>query len=147
MKVVIQRVSHASVTVKNETVGHIQEGLVIFLGVQDGDTENDIKWMAEKCLNLRIFENETGKFHYSVSDIRRELLVISQFTLFGDCRKGRRPSFSRAALPQHAEQCYQKFLQVLKQSGLRVETGRFAAKMHVEIHNEGPVTLIVNSKD
>jgi D-tyrosyl-tRNA(Tyr) deacylase len=147
MKVVIQRVSRASVTVENETVGKVGKGLVLFLGVQDKDTDQDIRWMVEKCLQLRIFENANGKFHYSVTDVNGELLVISQFTLFGDCKKGRRPGFTQAALPDHAEKCYNKFVEILKQSGLNVETGQFAAKMLVEIHNQGPVTLIVDSRE
>ena len=103
--------------------------------------------MAEKCLHLRIFEDENGKFNHSITDVRGEFLIISQFTLLGDCKKGRRPSFTNAALPDHAETCYNKFVEVIRQSGLRVETGQFAARMQIEIINEGPVTLIINSRD
>ena len=147
MRVVIQRVSHANVTVENQTVGSIKRGLVILVGIKQTDQKADILWMAEKCINLRIFENEQGKFHYSLLDIEGEILAISQFTLYGDCRRGRRPSFTDAASTESAESLYQYFVNLLREKGIKVETGIFAARMDVEIHNEGPVTLIVDSTE
>jgi D-tyrosyl-tRNA(Tyr) deacylase len=145
VRVVLQRVSRASVTVRNTVTGKIGAGIVILLGIREEDTENDVRWMAEKCLNLRIFEDDTGKLNKSLLDIRGDILVISQFTLYGDCRKGRRPSFTEAASPDRAEMLYQSFVDRLRKLNLRVETGIFAAKMRVEIHNEGPVTMIIDS--
>ena len=142
----IQRVSSASVSVDGEIVGQIRKGLVILLGVRPGDTESDMKWLAGKCVNLRIFENEEAKFHYSLLDIEGDALVISQFTLFGDCRKGRRPGFSDAAPPEIAEPMYEQFVAYLKSMSIPVQTGRFAAMMDVEIHNSGPVTLILDTE-
>lgn len=146
MRVVVQRVSQGRVFVDDKVTGSIGRGLVILLGVKDGDTEEDARWLAEKCVNLRIFENDEGKFHFSLLDIRGEILVVSQFTLYGDCRKGRRPSFTDAAPPEVAEGLYEKFIEILRQTGLRVETGVFASRMRVEIRNDGPVTLIVDSE-
>jgi D-tyrosyl-tRNA(Tyr) deacylase len=145
VRVVLQRVSRASVTVGNTITGKIGEGLVVLLGIREEDTENDVRWMAEKCLNLRIFEDDTGKLNNSLLDIRGDILVVSQFTLYGDCRKGRRPSFTEAASPDQAGMLYQSFVDRLRKSNLRVETGIFAAKMQVEIHNQGPVTMILDS--
>jgi D-tyrosyl-tRNA(Tyr) deacylase len=145
MRAVIQRVSRGQVRIGNRIAGEIQKGVVILLGVKTGDTEADAKWLADKCVHLRIFENEEGKFHHSLLDVGGELLVVSQFTLYGDCRKGRRPSFTGAADPSLAEPLYKCFVGFLKQHGLKVETGIFAARMEVEIVNDGPVTLIVDS--
>ena len=145
MRVVLQRVNRASVRVDNKVVGQIGKGCVLLLGVRESDTEKDIQWMVDKCLNLRIFENEAGKFDNSVMDINGDLLIVSQFTLYGDCRKGRRPSFTEAASPEHAEKIVGLFIETAKNSRLRVETGIFAAKMDVEIHNQGPVTIIIDS--
>ena len=147
MRVVIQRVEEASVRIDRKVVGSIKKGMVILLGVQNGDTEEDVRWLAEKCVNLRIYDNEEGKFHFSLLDIQGELLVISQFTLYGDCRRGRRPSFTEAALPDHAEALYNRFVQVVQEKGLKVETGVFAARMLVDIQNSGPVTVIIDSRD
>lgn len=147
MRVVVQRVSQARVLVDKNPVGSIGRGLVLLLGVKNGDTEEDVRWLAEKCVNLRIFENEEGKFHYSLLDIQGEILVVSQFTLYGDCRRGRRPSFTEAATPELAEKLYEKFVEALGQTSLKVQTGVFAARMQVEIHNQGPVTLILDSKE
>ena len=147
MRAVVQRVTEGKVLVEGKIVGAIGKGLMILLGIRNEDTEKDAEWLAEKCVNLRIFENEEGKFHFSLLDISGEILVVSQFTLYSDCRRGRRPSFTAAAPPELAEKLYNRFLEILKQKELKVETGIFAARMKVEIHNDGPVTLILNSED
>ncbi len=145
MRAVIQRVREGQVRIDDQIVGAIKKGVVILLGVKTGDNEADAKWLADKCVHLRIFENEDGKFHHSLLDVGGEVLVVSQFTLFGDCRKGRRPSFTEAADPSVAESLYEYFVDLMKQQGLKVETGVFAAKMEVEMINDGPVTLIIDS--
>ncbi len=147
MRAVIQRVSEARVTVDEKIVGEIGQGLLILLGIREGDSEADISWLADKCVNLRLFENEAGKFHHSLLEIGGEVLVVSQFTLYGDCRKGRRPSFSDAAPPDVADDLYQKFVQYLRTKDIKVDTGVFQAMMSVQLINEGPVTLIVDSKE
>lgn len=142
MRVVVQRVSTSQVTVEGTVVGQIGRGLNLLVGIAATDTDAELEWMARKCLELRIFPDaESGRFNQSVLDIQGELLVVSQFTLYGDCRKGRRPSFDRAADPAIAQMLYERFVQRLRQSGLRVETGVFGAKMQVLIDNDGPVTL------
>lgn len=146
MRIVIQRVSHASVTVDNEVVGRIGEGILILLGVADGDTEEDIKYLADKALGLRIFRDENDKMNLSVSDIGGEVLVVSQFTLYGDCKKGKRPSFDKAGKPDFAEEMYEKFLTYVKETFGKVQHGIFGADMKVELLNNGPVTLIIDSK-
>jgi len=143
MKAVVQRVKSARVTVNNTVVGEIQSGILILLGVKKGDKAETVRWVAEKCVNLRIFENDEGKFHFSLLETSREVLVVSQFTLYGDCRRGRRPSFTDAADPEDAEKIYNDFVNILKDMGLKVETGVFGAHMDVELVNDGPVTLIV----
>ncbi len=143
MRVVLQRVTASQVVVDSETIGKIGQGLNLLVGIADTDTDAELEWMAKKCLELRIFPDDQGKFDRSVLDINGELLVISQFTLYGDCRKGRRPSFDRAAAPASAEALYDQFVEKLRQSGLRVETGKFGAMMQVSIENDGPVTLIL----
>jgi len=145
MRAVVQRVLEAKVFVEDEVVGTIGRGVVVLVGVKDGDREEDAGWLAEKCVNLRIFENDQGKFHFSLLDTWGEILVVSQFTLYGDCRRGRRPSFTEAASPEFAKKLYEKFVEALRKTGLNVSTGVFAARMRVEIHNDGPVTLIVDS--
>jgi D-tyrosyl-tRNA(Tyr) deacylase len=147
MRAVVQRVSKASVSINGKIVGEINKGLVILLGVKNGDTESDAKFLADKCVNLRIFADEAGKFNLSALDMGGELLAISQFTLYGDTRKGRRPSFVEAAPPEISEPLYEKFVAYLRESGLKVATGEFGAIMLVEIHNEGPVTIILESKE
>jgi D-tyrosyl-tRNA(Tyr) deacylase len=147
MRAVVQRVSKASVSINGKIVGEIKKGLVILLGVKNGDTESDAKFLADKCVNLRIFADEAGKFNLSALDVGGELLAISQFTLYGDTRKGRRPSFVEAAPPEISEPLYEKFVAYLRESGLKVATGEFGAIMLVEIHNEGPVTIILESKE
>lgn len=146
MKVLLQRVTQASVKVGDETVGEIGPGLVALVGVQKGDTEPDVLYLADKVANLRIFSDAEDKFNLSALDVRGQLLVISQFTLLADTRKGRRPSFTNAAPPQEAEPLVDRFVNALRQKGLRVETGRFRQHMLVEIHNQGPVTILVDSK-
>lgn len=146
MRAVVQRVIGGSVTVGQEQVGSIGQGLVVLLGVGRDDTEEDARYLAEKIANLRIFEDEDGKLNLSVLDIRGEVLAISQFTLFGDCRKGRRPSFTGAAAAQEAERLYERFVEMLRGYGIAVSTGRFQTMMLVEIHNYGPVTMLLDSK-
>lgn len=143
MKAVVQRVSRGSVFVEGEEVGTIGRGVVVLLGVGFGDDLSQARFLADKIANLRIFEDREGKMNLSLLDIRGEALVVSQFTLYGDCRKGRRPSFTEAAPPEEAEQLYLKFCDLLRETGVKVETGRFQAMMKVEIINEGPVTLLL----
>lgn len=146
MRVIIQRVKSSTVTVNGQIVGQIQRGLNLLVGIAETDTELELEWMARKCLELRLFPSEgepNNRWNQSVQDINGELLVISQFTLYGDCRKGRRPSFDRSAPPQKANQLYEKFVEKLRQSGLKVKTGSFGAMMQVSIENDGPVTLIL----
>jgi len=146
MRAVVQRVAKADVVVEGNVVGRIGRGVVILLGVKNDDREEDAVWLAEKCMNLRIFENEEGKFDFSLLDIHGEALVVSQFTLYGNCRRGRRPSFTDAAPPELAESLYEAFVDAIRQSGLNAQTGVFAARMMVNIYNEGPVTLIVDTE-
>ncbi len=146
MRAVIQRVSCASVQVENEITGRIEQGLVVLLGIHETDTTQDIKWMAEKTVNLRIFEDSEGKMNRSLADIDGEMLIISQFTLYGDCRKGRRPGFSNAAPPEFAEPMYQQFVEEVKKHHIKVATGIFQATMKVELVNNGPVTLLLDSE-
>ncbi|WP_138753011.1 D-aminoacyl-tRNA deacylase [Paenibacillus sinopodophylli] len=145
MKVVVQRSKQAKVLIQGEAVGAIDSGLVLLVGITHDDSEADVRWMADKVANLRIFEDESGKMNHSVSDIKGELLSISQFTLYGDCRKGRRPNFMGAAKPEQAEKLYDSFNETLRALGLTVETGRFGAMMDVELVNSGPVTIILES--
>ncbi len=143
MRIVLQRVRASQVTVDGEVIGQIGRGLNLLVGLAETDTEAELDWMAKKCLELRLFPDEDGRFNFSVREIGGELLVISQFTLYGDCRKGRRPSFDQAAAPQRAEQLYEQFVHKLRQSNLRVETGKFGAMMQVLIENDGPVTMVL----
>ena len=147
MKALVQRVTEGSVSVDGQEIGSIRKGLVILFGSGRGDTEKDVDYLAEKCANLRIFEDEAGKMNLSLLDIGGEALVISQFTLYGDCRKGRRPGFSDAADPSEAEQFYEHFLVKIAQAGVRkVQHGQFGADMQVKIFNDGPVTFMLESK-
>lgn len=146
MKVVVQRVKKASVSVDGQVVGQIGKGLMLLIGVAQEDTEADVEFVADKCVNLRIFEDEQGKMNRSLLEVGGEILAISQFTLLGDTRKGRRPSFIQAADPQKGNEFYQKFIERLRSHGVKVETGIFGAMMDVELLNYGPVTLIVESK-
>ncbi|MFQ5996367.1 MAG: D-aminoacyl-tRNA deacylase [Dehalococcoidales bacterium] len=147
MKALLQRVTRASVSIDNEEVGRIGKGLVVFLGVAGGDTEKDAQYLAQKIVNLRIFADEEGKFNLSALDIKAELLLVSQFTLLADTKKGRRPSFTEAAAPAQAEELFQYFVEQTRATGLKVATGRFQAYMQVEIHNDGPVTLMLDSSE
>jgi D-tyrosyl-tRNA(Tyr) deacylase len=147
VKVLLQRVTTASVSVARELVGKIGRGLVVFIGVATGDTEKDAQYLAQKTVNLRIFADDEGKFNLSALDINGQLLVVSQFTLLADTRKGRRPSFIEAAPPALAEGLFERFVAALRSTGLRVETGRFQQYMQVEIHNDGPVTILLDSRD
>lgn len=145
MRAVIQRVSSASVKVDEETIGSIGKGLLIFLGVGEADTEFDLKYIADKSVGLRIFSDENDKMNLSVEDIGGEILVISQFTLYGDCRKGKRPSFSKSMEPVAANKMYEQFIAELKSKGIRTEHGEFGADMKVELLNDGPVTILLDS--
>lgn len=146
MKALLQRVTGASVSVGDEVVGRIGQGLVVFVGVARGDTEKDAQYLVQKTVNLRLFSDEGGKFNLSALDTKGELLVVSQFTLLADTRKGRRLSFTEAALPPQAEELFEQFVEQAHATGLKVETGRFQKYMQVEIHNDGPVTILLNSK-
>ncbi len=144
MRAVIQRVTHGTVTVDNQTVGAIDKGLVILLGIGHDDSDAQATWLANKIAGLRIFEDADGKFNRSLLDVGGHALVVSQFTLYGNARKGRRPSFTNAAPPEIAEPLVEHFVDLLREAGVsKVETGVFGARMHVEIFNDGPVTLIL----
>ncbi len=147
MKVLLQRVTGGSVSIDGEVVGKIGQGLVAFVGVADGDTEKDIEYLVPKMTGLRIFSDEEGRFNLSVMDIGGELLLVSQFTLLADTRKGRRPGFSRAAPPEQAKKLFEQFVERSRDTGLKVETGRFQEYMQIEIHNDGPVTIMLDSRD
>jgi D-tyrosyl-tRNA(Tyr) deacylase len=147
VKALLQRVSEASVSVSGEEVGRIGLGLVVFLGVADGDTERDAQYLMQKIINLRIFTDADEKFNLSALDINGELLLVSQFTLLADTRKGRRPSFTEAAPPERAEELFDYFVEQARASGLKVATGLFQQHMQVEIHNDGPVTVMLDSRE
>jgi D-tyrosyl-tRNA(Tyr) deacylase len=146
MRAVLQRVTSARVQVDEGVVGEIGNGLLILLGVAAEDSEPDAKWLAEKVAALRIFQDAQGKMNLSVKETEGSALVVSQFTLLGDCRKGRRPGFDKAAPPDKAEQLYQRFVEMLRDEGVSVETGTFGAMMAVSLVNDGPVTLILDSR-
>jgi len=146
MKVLIQRVTNASVSVSNKVIGSIGLGLLVFVGIANDDSENDARYLANKIVNLRIFGNEASEFALSALEIQGEILIISQFTLLANSRKGRRPSFTEAAPPDRAKALYDSFVDQVHSTGLRVETGVFQEHMMVEIHNDGPVTLLLESK-
>jgi D-tyrosyl-tRNA(Tyr) deacylase len=146
MRAVIQRVKSAKVTVENNIEGQIGKGLLVLLGVGNEDTSEDVKYLVEKTINLRIFEDSEDKMNLSLLDIQGELLVVSQFTLFGDCRKGRRPGFDKAAKPDTANKLYMEFVELCKKAEIKVETGKFQAEMLVDLANDGPVTMLLDSK-
>lgn len=146
MKVVIQRCSKAKVTVDDQIIGQIDKGLMLLVGVTHEDEEKDADYLAEKIAGLRIFEDEAGKMNHSVLDVQGSILSVSQFTLYGDTRKGKRPNFMAAAKPDVAEPLYEYFNEQLRKKGLQVETGKFGAMMDVSLTNDGPVTLILESK-
>lgn len=145
MRAVVQRVSRAAVRVDGQQTGEIGGGLVVFLGIHGNDGTNELQWMADKIAHLRIFEDEEGKMNRSLLDLGYEMLIVSQFTLYGDCRKGRRPGFSEAAPPAVAEPVYRRFIEEVQKRGISVATGRFQAAMEVELVNDGPVTLLLDS--
>ena len=146
MRAVVQRVARCRVTVEGKTVGEIGHGLLVLLGVAKTDNETAADYLAEKILGLRIFEDEAGKMNLSVQDKRGDLLVVSQFTLYGDVRRGKRPSFDAAALPKEAERLYEYFVERIRAAGRRCQTGVFQAMMDVELVNQGPVTILVDSE-
>jgi D-tyrosyl-tRNA(Tyr) deacylase len=143
MRVLLQRVKSSQVEAEGQVISEIGRGLNLLVGVAKTDTVAELDWMARKCLALRLFADESGRLEKSVQEVGGELLVVSQFTLYGDCRKGRRPSFDRAASGELAQKLYNQFVEQLKLSGLRVQTGRFGAMMQVSIENDGPVTLLL----
>lgn len=143
MRVVLQRVSRASVTIDGRTAGAVERGFCLLVGFTHGDTESTVDWMAEKVTGLRLFSDAEGKMNLSLEDVGGAVLVVSQFTLYGDAAKGRRPSFIDAARPEQAIPLYERFIAALRGKGLQVATGEFGAQMLVEIHNDGPVTLIL----
>ncbi|MEW6608196.1 MAG: D-aminoacyl-tRNA deacylase [bacterium] len=147
MRACLQRVKEASVSVDNKIIGKIDNGLVILLGVTHQDTIKDVEYLVNKIVNLRIFADESNKFNLSLLDIKGQALIISQFTLYGDCHKGRRPDFTQAAPPELARELYIKFIETMKQTNIKVAEGEFGAMMLVDIHNDGPVTLVVGSRE
>ncbi|MGM8364681.1 D-aminoacyl-tRNA deacylase [Virgibacillus sp. W0181] len=147
MKVVIQRSEKGNVTVKGKTVGQIDQGLVVFVGITHEDTMSDVKYIANKIMHLRIFEDDQNKMNRSLLDVNGSILSISQFTLYGDTRKGRRPNFMNAAKPEKAQNLYEKFNAIFKESGVPVETGEFGEMMKVTLTNSGPVTFVLDSNE
>jgi D-tyrosyl-tRNA(Tyr) deacylase len=143
MRAVVQRVSEAEVTVDGVSVGRIGEGILALVAISRTDTEEDLEWMARKIIELRIFDDQEGKLNLSLLDTKGELLIVSQFTLYGDCRKGRRPSYTDAAPPEQAERLYERFVEIVRRTLPEVQTGRFQASMDVRLTNSGPVTLII----
>jgi D-tyrosyl-tRNA(Tyr) deacylase len=146
MRAVVQRVSRAKVEACGRMVSEIGKGLLVLVGVEDGDTHKDVEWLAEKVSTLRIFEDEAGKMNLSIKEVGGSVLAVSQFTLLGDCRKGRRPSFDKAAKPEEAELFYRSFVENLRSKELSVELGAFRAHMNVSLLNDGPVTLVIDSR-
>ena len=147
MRALVKRVKKGSVTIDGKVNGAIDQGLVILLGITHDDTEKDADFVADKCVDLRIFEDENGKMNKNLEDVKGSILLISQFTLYAATRKGRRPSFDMASRPEHAEPLYEYFIKKLRSRGVKVETGIFGADMQVEIHNDGPVTMLVEYPD
>jgi len=146
MRSVVQRVKRAKVTVDDEIIGSIDHGIMLLFSVEDNDEEKDLDYMCDKVVNLRIFEDDDGKMNKSLVDVKGSILVVSQFTLHGDARKGRRPSFITAARPEKAVPLYEKFIQNMKDQGINTKTGKFGADMQVELVNDGPVTILLDSK-
>jgi len=146
MRAVIQRVARASVKIDGKIHGEIGQGMLLFLGIKSGDLAGDVQWLAEKAIHLRMFEDQQGKMNKSLADIDGEMLIVSQFTLYGDCRKGRRPGFSSAAPPEIAEPLYRQFIEEIGRRKIRAATGIFQAAMEVELVNDGPVTLLLDSE-
>lgn len=146
MRAVIQRVKEAQVLIDNKIAGKIENGLLVFAGFKPDDSPKDIRWMAEKIVHLRIFEDKNGKMNHSLTEIHGEVLIVSQFTLYGDCKKGRRPGYSNAAPPDIANRLYEDFIQEVKKQDIPVATGVFQASMEVKLTNDGPVTLLLDSE-
>lgn len=146
MRAVVQRVKNAKVEIDSQVTAKIGAGLLVFLGIGKKDEEQDADYLLEKIINLRIFEDEAGKMNLSALDLNKELLLVSQFTLFGDCRQGRRPSFFEAAVPNEAKKIYNYFVKEAKKSELKIETGKFQAMMDISLVNDGPVTMLIDSK-
>ncbi|MFR4163500.1 MAG: D-aminoacyl-tRNA deacylase [Paraclostridium sordellii] len=146
MRAVVQRVASSKVIVDESTIGEINKGLLILLGVTHEDTSKDVDYLLDKIVNLRIFEDENDKMNLSLKDVSGELLVVSQFTLYGDCRKGRRPNFTNAAKPDLATSLYEEFIDKAKKEGIKVGTGKFGAHMMVDLVNDGPVTILIDSE-
>ncbi|NLJ58973.1 MAG: D-tyrosyl-tRNA(Tyr) deacylase [Tissierellia bacterium] len=146
MRAVVQRVESANVKVDNVVIGEIEDGILLLLGIEEDDNEKDLEYMSEKIPNLRIFEDEDGKMNKSLIDVGGSILVISQFTLLGDARKGRRPSFTTAAAPTKAIPIYERFINNMKEKNIRTEAGKFGAEMKVQLINDGPVTILLDSK-
>ncbi|MGL4688341.1 MAG: D-aminoacyl-tRNA deacylase [Fusobacteriaceae bacterium] len=147
MRVIIQRVTHASVSIEDNIVGKINDGFLVFLGIKDTDNEKDAEWLADKVCGLRIFEDESGKMNKELKEINGEILLISQFTLYGDCKKGKRPSFIKSAKPEVAIPLYEKFKTEIIKHSIPLQCGVFGADMKIELLNNGPVTLIIDTED
>lgn len=145
MRAVVQRVSSSKVTVDNEVIGSIDRGFNVLIGISKEDTVEDLKYIKDKLINLRVFEDENDKMNLSLLDVKGDILAISQFTLYGDCRKGRRPNFMNAMGGDEAKDLYIQFVNMLKETGLKIETGEFGAHMKVDIQNDGPVTILLDS--
>lgn len=147
MRTVIQKVKCAKVSVDSKIIGDINHGFLVLLGITHDDSEKEVKWLANKIKDLRIFEDENQKMNLSLEDVKGEILIVSQFTLYGNCIKGRRPSFIDAAKPEYAKELYLKFIDEFKNFGIKTEVGEFGADMQVELLNDGPVTMIIDTKD
>jgi len=145
MRAVIQRVNAAAVDINKVSVGAIKQGLVVLLGIRSGDDHHDLRWLVDKIINLRIFDDEKGCMNLSLRDVDGEMLIISQFTLYADCRRGRRPSWNQAAPPEQARKLYDDFVASVQREGITVQTGQFQADMQVSLTNDGPVTIILDS--
>lgn len=146
MRAVIQKVNFSNVQVENVEIGKINRGLLVFLGIKEDDVEKDLFYLVDKIVHLRIFEDQEGKMNLSLKDINGELLVISQFTLYGDCKKGRRPNFMKAAKPEQANLLYERFIEETRKMGFDTQTGRFQSHMIVNLQNDGPVTILIDSE-
>ena len=146
MKALLQRVTKSSVNINEKMFSNIDNGLLVFIGIHKSDETKDIKYIVDKCINLRIFSDKNGKFNYSAVDMKAELLVVSQFTLYADVSKGRRPSFFESATPSNAEKIYDETIEEFNKTGLNIETGEFGAKMKIDLTNDGPVAILLNSK-
>lgn len=144
MRCVLQRVASGEVRVSEQVVGKINRGILLYVAIGHDDTEDNLKWMAEKCSNIRVFDDEDGKMNHSVLEVSGEILIISQFTLYGDCKKGRRPSYSRSAPAEKARKLYELFVKEMRKRHTKVETGEFQAMMQVDYINDGPITLVID---